>query len=196
MLGQAPQTTSSDVLLQHADGRSLSAQQIRWFADQGVCRAAVEQTFPVLSHEVVFLPGKRFEFAPYLSEENGVTALTFVVVGRDGPVDIFAWQPRLRLESLWLGRAFALGEEQIHPRIGPLEIRKSVLSWLISGRSGIAILRPELAWLRLQDIKEVIAEDIAHGELLDKLLRPYRTTNIFVSRSRGTKHEPADLAVA
>lgn len=196
MIGQALQTTSADVLLQHADGHSLSSQQMRWFANQGVTRAAIEQTYPVLADEVVFLPGKRFEFARYASGENKVTALTFVVLDRDGPVDIFAWQPRLRLESLWLGRAFALGEEQIHPRIGPLEIRKSVLSWLVSGRIGIAILRPELTWLRLQDIKDVIAEDIAHGELLDTLLRPHRTTNIFVSRSRGTNHEPADLAVA
>lgn len=186
---QAP-VAQGQLLAEHACGLDLTAKQIDWFASHGVAAAALSRPYPVLTDDVVFLPGQRFEFARYGKDEAAVSALTIVVTGSDGPIDIFAWQPRTQQAALWLGKGFALGEHQIHPRLGPLEIRSSVLSWLAADRRGIVIIRPWVAWVRLWDVGEFVAEDVPHREELERLLTPpHPRARIFIPRKEARKND-------
>ncbi len=100
------------------------------------------------------------------------------------PVDVAVWQPRSTRLGSYMGRAFALGEDQIeNPATyfadGGLAVHRTPLDWLRAGRQGICIIRHARAHIRLRHVPKLIAADVAHGRELRRLLTP-KLPEIFV----------------
>ena len=179
-----PTCTVQDVLCEHALGRPLTAEQVYWFAKRRVRDAALNCEHPLLIDDVAFLPAGRFEFARYVREEV-IPAIIIVVRGCEGPIDLLAWQPRTNQQALWTGRAFALGEEQVYgPFFGnePLAVWRTPLSWLRAARRGLVIIRPQAALFYLNCVPALVAEDLAHAEVLERFLIPQRPTTEILLR--------------
>jgi hypothetical protein len=93
-----------------------------------------------------------------------------------GLVDLIAWRGG-NPDQWWFrhGRAWALGETDIcNARFWfkPLRLWRSPLTWLKGGCNGGCVLDDRAALFHLVDIPEIIAEDVAHGRHLKKLLTP------------------------
>jgi hypothetical protein len=143
---------------------------------------AIAKPEMILADDVVF-DADSFRFARHCPGEPSTPAITILVMGAAGAVDIAAWAPPTL--ATWTGQGYALGEEQIFgPRLddSPLPIWRTPLSWLRSSRQGIVLLprmQSRAAWVMLDHLPGVLAEDIEHGEEIEKL-RMKPTTKIYV----------------
>jgi len=126
-----------------------------------------------------------FEFTRHVDDESSSSAYIIGVLGFGGLIDLAAWEPASFHIASWLGRAFAISEQQIEaPHLEPLPVWRSPLEWLRAGRRGIVILRPEIAWLRLADVP-ILAENVEHGVELRRLLTSPFRPQIFVRSSHA-----------
>jgi hypothetical protein len=98
-------------------------------------------------------------------------------------VDLVAWDPRTPLQwTLRVGVAAWLGcvpPQYLAP--APVHIRRSVLSWLRSGCTGLVPLSPDLGiiYSLLMTFGELRAEDPAHAAELRRIVaRPWSSPRI------------------
>lgn len=167
--------SAADIVDAHSNGRVLRQGEIDRFCHHGVAAGALGSPRPLLVDEVVFQEHGYFEFARDCYEEKTEQAFTMVVAGIDAVIDIAAWQPKSNRIALWLNRAFALGEEQVwFPRFDDdaLRIWRTPMKWLAAGRQGLVVVRPGPAFYALGNLSCVAAEDVEHGEQLEKILTP------------------------
>jgi hypothetical protein len=128
----------------------------------------------VLAGNVVIDRPTGFSFAQD-AETDGHRAFLIAIHDEDGRwLDIAGWQPARSWTGLWLGMAWALGQDRVHhPRVGEggaLPVWRSPLSWLRAGRDGIVLIRPMVAAYFLDDAGPLLAEDVAHAAELRRLL--------------------------
>ncbi|MCP8939399.1 hypothetical protein NK718_12815 [Alsobacter sp. SYSU M60028] len=148
---------------------------IRWLRKERVPASAIGDLPWLAESRVEFLPGRRFEFAGAATEKPE-KAIVFLVNDAFGAIDLAAWQPRSGRLATWLGRAFALGQDNVWaPRLDAfrsLAVCRTPLSWLAGGREGIVILDETKAAEELALAGPLRAEDGPHvKELTDKLTR-------------------------
>jgi hypothetical protein len=170
----------------HRGGRELKPTEIGRFASQGVAMVHLMAPTPVLADRIVFREDGSFDFERDGAEGAVIPAFTIAVEGIGRIIDIAAWEPRSGRVALLLNRAFALGEEQIwQPNLNrePLPIWRSPFGWLRAGRRGLVLLRPAAAPFYFRDIPSAAAEDLAHGELLERILKPPKPTTHIVIRT-------------
>jgi hypothetical protein len=168
---------SDDIVDEHRRGRPLKSPEIQKLIARGVTEAAIDTPYPLRVVEVVFQPGGWFEFARHV--EGGVTvkAITIPVASAAGLTDILAWQPETNLCAFWNNNVFALGEEEIWAsRLtdARLHVWRSPWGWLRAGRRGLVIVRPQVVCSYLEYLPTLLAEDIEHGEELERMLTPPR----------------------
>jgi hypothetical protein len=178
--------SQSEIEDAHLRGVALGVMEFARLASAAVAESAVREPWPILSDRVVFREGGLFDFCHQGIPDDSVPVFTIAVFGLAGITDIAAWEPASNRLALWLGRGFALGETEIWaPRLKGeiLSIWRSPWGWLRSGRQGVVILRPRAAPFYLDHLPAVLAEDLDHGEDLEKVLRPPQPrTKIFIRR--------------
>src|SRR6516162_4995755 len=122
--------------------------------------------------------------AGIILDDGGRDAFILPVEGASGIVDLIAFDPEIGLLATWLGRAFAINEASIwEPNLDgdPLPIWRDPVGWLKAKREGIVLLKPQQAYSYLDHLPGVIAEDVQHGEELEKLLwTPRRKVPVFL----------------
>lgn len=148
-------------------------------ARAGIPPAALEVPSPVLTAHVIFCGAASFEFDQHhASGEPGTPVLLFLMTDPCGTaVDIAAFDYRTGQLAIWLGRAWALGQERVYaPRLSEhqaLAVWRSPLDWLRHGRHGVVLIRSHAAACHLDDAGPLMAEDVQHGlELRRVLARP------------------------
>jgi hypothetical protein len=157
----------------------------------GVPTSAIDAPVPLRSDHIAWFGETSFE--PEACLPLGMPterAFWFLVLDQDRePIDIVAWAPaRSRLGS-WLGRAWALGQEQVfRPRLDPdgaLPIWRDPLGWLRAGRRGLVLIDLIRAADELSFAGPLLAEDLDHAiELRDALSRPAPRILVPTERSR------------
>jgi hypothetical protein len=181
----------------HMRGRVLCQAEIDRFASAGVSASALFTPSALRVQQVVFRTDEIFDFVPDAPDEESVALITILVLGVGGTIDIVSWDPRTDRLGLWLGRAFALGETELWaPRLGRevVSIWRSPWGWLRSGRQGVVILRPHAAPFYFDHVPEVLAEDLEHGEELEKILRPSRPRTKILLPSQTTQRSRSAVA--
>jgi hypothetical protein len=159
-------------------GRPLDTAEINEFDAHGVHRCTLDLPYSFVADLVVFLGCRSFEFARYTTktiDENPVPAFIVPVTTCRGPwIDLVAWSPSTGQLATWLGRAFALGEEFLAPpHFEAVAVYRTPLKWLQAERRGIVIVKPHLAWSRL-DAVPIFGEDAEHErDLVRKLSRRF-----------------------
>jgi hypothetical protein len=186
--------SAADIEDLHRGGRELKLSEIERFASQGIAMAHLMTPTPVRADRIVFRKDGSFDFERDGVEGTVIPAFTIAVEGGIGRIiDIAAWEPRSGRVALLLNRAFALGEEQIwQPNLNrdPLPIWRSPFGWLRAGRRGLVLLRPAAAPFYFRDIPTAAAEDLAHGEWLERILKPPKpTTHIVIRTNQQKDHE-------
>jgi hypothetical protein len=153
---------------------NLTPRDVALFERNGVAANVLAGPVPVRSGYVHF-DAAGFEFDHHTNKEAGVRAYLFLITDHQGVArDVIAWAPKQKHLATWLGRAWALGEEQTFaPRISEhqaLPVWRSPINWLRAGRKGVCLVRPEAAVHYLCDAAPLLAEDAAHGAELKQLL--------------------------
>jgi len=173
-----------EIRAKHLKCRSLSQGELDYFRSRRVEALTLATPWPVLADRVHFDGAGFFDFAGDGDNGNAAPAFVIGVLGDGGLIDLCAWQLETDRTALWLGRGFALGETQLAFRHHePLPVWRTPLAWLRANRVGIVILNVSAAWSRLADLP-ILAEDIQHGNSLEKLLTPPRPLpTIFVRRT-------------
>jgi hypothetical protein len=164
--------TAAEIRAELLWARFLKQAEIDRFVEHGVKASALYVSGPVVVDQVVF-QDNLFEFGRYGGDRSTQKAFIFEVRGADGLTDLAAWGPQGDQLALWLGRGFALGEDQIwFPTLsgGPLRIWRSPLGWLRAYRSGLVILNPRAAYSYLCDVPALAAEDANHRKEIEKML--------------------------
>jgi hypothetical protein len=181
---QPASITEAEIGSEHLKGRSLTQNELDQFKTLGIDGLCLGTPWPVLADSVVF-SNNTFEFTRHVGGESSSPAYIIGVLGFGGLIDLVAWEPASFHIASWLGRAFAISEQQIEaPHLEPLPVWRSPLEWLRAGRRGIVILRPEIAWSRLADVP-VLAETVEDGLELRRLLSPPLKPRIFVRSSHA-----------
>ena len=133
--------------------------------------------------------GDTFVFEHATDTDEGRDAYILPVEGASGIHDLVAFDPEIGLLATWLGRAFAINEASAwEPNLDrdPLPVWRDPIGWLKAKRQGIVLLRPEQAYSRLDHLPGVIAEDVQHGEELERLLwTPRRRVPVFLRDTNG-----------
>lgn len=170
--------SSTGILTEYGLGERLTQADINRFIEQGVPPIYLARTwsgtFAFLQRDRVRIDGDRFEFGRYLPHADGADltyAFTFILFDSEGqPADIAAWRPPEL--ALWLGRVWALGQEQVEiGRLGePLRVHGGVLDWLRTGREGVVILNYPLAAWELRCTGTLAVETRAAADQLAELL--------------------------
>jgi hypothetical protein len=82
------------------------------------------------------------------------------------------------------------------PRLddGPVAVWRSPFGWLRSRREGLVILRPRATHFYLGHLPALGAEDIAHGEELEKLLLPPKSMIKIMVPSGGSYSQQRSVA--
>jgi hypothetical protein len=128
--------------------------------------------------------GSTFIFEHATDTDDGRDAFILPVGGATGISDLVAFDPESGLLVTWLGQAFAINEARIFdPNLDgdPMPVWRDPIGWLKAKRQGIVLLRPEQAPSYLDHLPGVIAEDVQHGEELEKLLwTPRRKVPVFL----------------
>ncbi|MBZ0215219.1 MAG: hypothetical protein K8F25_01580 [Fimbriimonadaceae bacterium] len=124
-------------------------------------------------------------------DKAGNSSFLIPVFDRGDIIDLVAWRcddPRwFAARDCW---AFALGQDQIDDPgrdclERPLIVHRTPENWLRSGQQGICIVRPSLAYAWLQNVPQLLAEDLRHGEQLERLLQPPKPeTRILIAETR------------
>jgi hypothetical protein len=154
---------------------NLRPRDVNELAAMGIPPDALAGPVPVRTGYVVF-DALGFEFDHHTkNEEEGVRAFLFLITDhQDVARDVVAWAPKHKRLATWLGRAWALGEEQTFaPRMSEhraLPVWRSPLNWLRAGRKGVCLVRPQAAVHYLHDAGPLLAEDAIHGAELKLLL--------------------------
>jgi hypothetical protein len=124
--------------------------------------------------DVIFRPGRRFDFSREVRELRGHVAGVVIPVRDEcgDLLDLAAWNVDGGKLALWRGVASMLGAENIFaPRLGePLLVHETPLDWLRAGRHGVFIVDPQRAapLLLLSEPLGVTRE--AHGRRLRQAL--------------------------
>jgi hypothetical protein len=128
--------------------------------------------------------GDTFIFEHATDTDEGRDAFILPAEGASGIIDLVAFDPEIGLRATWLGQAFAINQASIWaPNLDrdPLPVWRDPIGWLKAKRQGIVLLRPEQAYLYLDHLPGVIAEDVQHGEELERLLwTPRRRVPVFL----------------
>jgi hypothetical protein len=129
---------------------SLRQSHIDWLIAQGVPAIAI-----VMPYAVEIARGIRA--ADGIFEHDPLGTLWFVF---NEPDDTICWDPKTGEVATDLGRAFALGQDEIaNPGATSLgrwfHIHESPLDWLRAARQGIVVLRWEWAFEQLRDVERI-----------------------------------------
>lgn len=129
---------------------SLRQSHIDWLIAQGVPAIAI-----VMPYALEIARGIRAEDGIF--EHDPVGTVWFVF---NEPDDTIFWNPKTGEVATDLGRAFALGQDEIaNPgatSLGQwLHVHESPLDWLRASRRGIVVLRWELAFEQLRDVERI-----------------------------------------
>jgi len=166
-------------------GRSLWRSDLDYFAALGI--SGLDLATPDMVLKAGIIPeddGDTFIFEHATDTDEGRDAFILPVEGAFGIHDLVAFDPEIGLLATWLGRAFAINEASIwEPNLDrdPLPVWRDPIGWLKAKRQGIVLLRPEQAYSYLDHLPGVIAEDLQHGEDLERLLwTPRRRIPVFL----------------
>lgn len=174
-----------DVLAAYHQCEHLRQSEIDLLLTLGVLISAFASPFALAASEVTFHANGLYDFTRDGWRDGEVRrAIIIPALGADGLRDLVAWQPEADLFAPWIGRSFALGEEQIFwPRLdgAPLRVSRNPLGWLRAERSALVILRPEVAWSRLLGVP-LLAEDEQHAAELDRSLKSPLEPQIYWDR--------------
>jgi hypothetical protein len=171
------------------NARSLWQSEIDYFATLGISALDLACPDMVLKAGIVLEDNGDTENAT--DNDNGRDAFILPVEGAGGINDLVAFDPEIGLLATWLRRAFAINEATIwEPNLGgdPLPVWRDPIGWLKAKRQGIVLLRPEHAYSYLDHVPGVIAEDVEHGEELERLLwTPRRRVPVFLRDTNGRR---------
>lgn len=148
---------------------------IRWLIDQGISDKAMVSPYPIGGAKV------RFDRGTFDLDESGERALTFRATDCGEVIDLIAWQPRTGQLASWHGQAFCLGdvEDIFNPATyfagDALRVHETPLQWLLAGREGIVILRPDLAYAYLKG-RRVLCDDPRHAARIERWCQSPRTS--------------------
>jgi hypothetical protein len=153
---------------------NMLPRDVETFERAGVTPDVLAGPVPVRAGYVHFDEAS-FEFDHHTNMEAGVRAFLFLITGHQGVArDVVAWAPKQERLATWLGRAWALGEEQtFSPRMSEhqaLPVWCTPINWLRAGRKGICLVRPKAAVHYLCDAGPLLVEDAIHGAELKQLL--------------------------
>lgn len=179
---------ADDIASAHETGRPLNTEELAAFHSHNVPTVSLYEPYPVFVNFVKAAGIGTFEFA---EEGNGTKVFTILALSTYGAVDVVAWQPNTGRIRTWLGRAFALGEEQVYgPFLGeePLPVWCEPWGWLRAGRHGLVILRPDAARFYLDCVPSLVPEDFPHAEQLERVLRPRHPKTKIVLRLEQRRH--------
>lgn len=191
----------TDAEMEHARGSGLRGPDFAWLLAQGIpgkisawrCAGGFDL---ILRDSIVFGRGNRFEFARFIRDPDDDRVAAYTLLARDtggAPLDVVAWHPRTGRVATWLGRAGLLGLE--HPCPGttddPLVVYREPAAWLADERRGVVVIDERLARADLLDVGSIMAADIAHGEMIEAMLRKVRLPQI---RVPSLSHETARKA--
>ena len=136
----------------------------RRLLDRGCDVRAVHQDVGALP--IVPVEGMRWEPAG----SGGPRHLVFPVRDDGVLLDLVAWLPSEPPRRL-TGRGWCIGS----PFLGEtIRVARDPLQWLQSPGGALVMLDPSLAWSRLRHAPALVAEDVAHGDELQRLMQPPR----------------------
>jgi hypothetical protein len=129
---------------------SLRQSHIDWLIAQGVPAIAI-----VMPYALEIARGIRAEDGIFEHDPVGTAWFVF-----NEPDDTICWNPKTGEVATDLGRAFALGQDEIaNPgatSLGQwLHVHESPLDWLRASRRGIVVLRWEWAFEQLRDVERI-----------------------------------------
>ena len=163
-------TTPAELWQEFREHRKLTHELADALFSEGIRAQAVAYPWPVQAARVRFNRDGSFDRDP-----DGEWALTFMVTDHGQAIDIAACSAQF---GTWLGRGFALGQEQIHAAhsyaFGGLRVHRTPLGWLKAERKGIVILQPKLAYAYLAHVAHLEAEDDDHAAELRRIVSPPR----------------------
>jgi hypothetical protein len=156
-------------------------REIAWLIDQGLSEKALLNPTAILGASVKFLGGKTFDFDP-----EGVRAFIFKVEDFGCNIDLVAWEPKRGSLATWRGVAFALGQDAIFNPASyfdgsALGVHRTPLEWLRAERSGVVILRPDLAYAYLAHRQRLSFPSVKFASQVEHWIRPKpATAKLFV----------------
>jgi hypothetical protein len=170
------------------NARPLWQSDLDHFATLGISGLDLASPDMVLKAGIILEgDGSTFIFEHATDTDDGRDAFILPVEGATGISDLVAFDPEIGLLATWLGQAFAINEARIFdPNLDgdPLPIWHDPIGWLRAKRQGIVLLRPEQARSYLDHLPGVIAEDVQHGEELERLLwTPRRKVPVFLRQT-------------
>jgi hypothetical protein len=165
--------------------RPLWQSDLDYFAALGISGLDLANPDMVLKAGIILDDGgDTFGFEHHTDSDGGRDAFILPVEGASGIIDLIAFDSEIGLLATWLGRAFAINAASIwEPNLDgdPLPIWRDPVGWLKAKRDGIVLLKPQQAYSYLDHLPGVIAEDLQHGEELEKLLwTPRRKVPVFL----------------
>jgi hypothetical protein len=142
-------------------------REIAWLLDNGVSEAAMLEPTPLRAANVVFLGGNTFDF-----DSDGTRAFIF-----KEPNDLVAWNPKRDALAAWGCSAFALGEDAIWNPASyfmgdALRVHRTPLDWLKADRDGIVIVKPELTYGYLRNVRRLSFADPVYAQQVKQWLQP------------------------
>lgn len=178
-------SVSASCKCEYWKARPLWQSDLDQFAARGIGGLDLANPDMVLKAGIILEEGgDTFVFEHDTDTDAGRDAFILPVEGASGTIDLVAFDPEIGLLATWLGRAFAINEESIwEPNLegDPLPVWRGPIGWLKAKRQGIVLLRPEQAYSYLDHLPGVIAEDVQHGEELERLLwTPRRKVPVFL----------------
>jgi hypothetical protein len=182
---RAPPTVSELCKIEYWTARPLWQSDLDHFAALGISGLDLANPDMVLKAGIILDDGgNTIVFEHHTDTDSGTDAFILPVEGTFGIVDLIAFDPETGLLATWLGRAFAINEASIwEPNLDgyPLPVWRDPIGWLKAKREGIVLLKPQQAYSYLDHLPGVIAEDVQHGEELEKLLwTPRRKVPVFL----------------
>jgi hypothetical protein len=167
------------------NARPLWQSDLDHFASVGISGIDLANPDMVLKAGIILDDGgNTFVFEHHTDTDGGRDAFILPVEGASGIVDLIAFDPETGLLARWLDQAFAINEASIWaPNLDgdPLQVWRDPIGWLKAKREGIVLLKPQQAYSYLDHLPGVIAEDVQHGEELEKLLwTPRRKVPVFL----------------
>jgi hypothetical protein len=182
---RAPPTVSELCKIEYWNARPLWQSDLDHFAALGISGLDLANPDMVLKAGIILDDGgNTFVFEHHTDTDVGRDAFILPVEGASGIIDLVAFNPAIELLATWLGRAFAINEVSMWaPNLDgdPLPVWRDPIGWLKASREGIVLLKPEQAYSYLDHMPGVIAEDVQHGEELERLLwTPRRKVPVFL----------------
>jgi len=182
---RAPPTVSELCKIEYWNARPLWQSDLDHFAALGISGLGLANPDMVLKAGIILDDGgNTFVFEHHTDTDGGRDAFILPVGDASGIVDLIAFDSEIGLLATWLGRAFTINEASIWaPNLDgdPLAVWRDPVGWLKANREGIVLLKPQQAYSYLDHLPGVIAEDVQHGEELERLLwTPRRKVPVFL----------------